>query len=558
MTKNYYSFDIFDTCLARLCGEPINLYDVLSQKIMETQRCQWTEHMRQIFVTLRIEAGREETNLECIYSNIAQRFPLPMSIGEMIQLELDLEREMLVPILPTLQKVNHHRKLGAILFISDMYLPSSFLQERLSALGFFKEGDKVFVSNEWDATKYDGLLYRKIHEKENIPYKQWNHYGDNYRGDYTIPKKMGIHAHLIEFKYLPYEKQWKEIPTYQYPWPSLMAGVSRAIRLQSTAPAEQSNFVCNISAPLMTSFVLNVMEDATQRRIQRLFFCARDMHSYFLIAKRFSHKFPSLEIYYTFISSQVLYENTRNTFAYFKQIGLASKDVLSAIVDTNTKGGTLPAINRMMKSHGNNNVHGYYLTGISEACASVEENSLPHYSIFFPYVKNGQQKAAKLPGMRILYELLFCLNYHKKTINYESHGNIIRPVFAKDEEDILSFKDTDIKSMKQSNDKLLLEYATALDKTLLPKFWKEILNQMALPTLLDFISFPNKTYLPYLKKFQLSEQPFVDNLYRRTHPIWKRGSIIYSIPTIFAKFCTKIARNEEHRRRVLKIIHFWK
>lgn len=554
MKKRYYSFDIFDTCLSRLCGDSTNLFDILSLKVIGIMGCQNDEHLRQTFVSLRIKAGKKESTLEAIYAYMAHRFPLPKPVDTMIQMEWELEREMIAPISSTLKLINSIRGQAQIAFISDMYLPSTFLQERLSALGFFKKGDMVIVSNEWNARKYDGSLYQKIHEREGISYKKWVHYGDNRHSDYTVPKKLGIHAHLIEHKHLPYEKQWLQIPSYQFPWPSILAGISRSLRLQETAPREQSDFVCNISAPLMTAFVIEVMKDACRRNIKRLFFCARDMHSYFLIAKQFSHRFPALEIHYAFISGQVLYEHTENALAYFQQIGLACNDAPTAIVDTNTKGGTLPAINQMLKSHGWNTVHGYYITGISEASATDEENKLFHYSIFYPYVKDtGRQNAAAITGMRILYELVFCLNYHKKTVSYEFHGNIVRPVLAEDNEDTLSFKDCDIKRMKQSNDKLLVAYATAIEKTLLTEYGEKMLNSLALPNLVDFISYPNKTYLPYLNNFHLSGKPFVDKLYRKRHPIWKRGSFVYSLPTFMVKPCTDIARSEKKHPRVLKL-----
>ena len=559
MKKRYFSFDIFDTCLARLCGEPTNLYDVLSKKVMALCGRENEEHLRQRFVTLRVGAGKREASLKAIYNDMAQSFPLPKTTEEMMNLEIETEREMLVPVAETLRLVEAMRGCGCIMFISDMYLPSAFLRERLENWGFFKEGDKIFISNEWDARKHDGSLYQKIHKLEGIPYGRWDHYGDNRDSDYSVPKKLGIHAHLIEFPFLPYEKRWTHIPSYQYPWPSLLAGISRALRLQSDAPEEQKKFVCDISAPLMTAFIINVMEDAWSKRIKRLFFCARDMHSYFLIAKQLSQRFPSIEIHYAFISGETLYENTEHTLDYFRQIGLASKDALTAIVDTNTKGGSLPAINRMMEKHGWNPVHGYFITGTDEASTSFEESTLPCYSVFSPYVKDtGRQEAASIIGMRILYELVFCLNYHKKTVSYEFHGNTIRPVLAQDTEDILSFKTADIRKMKQSNDKLLVDYASAVNKTMLPEYGKEILNLLALPTLTDFISYPDKEYLSYLNDFQLSGSPFVDKLYGRKHPVWRRGSLVYSVPSLVARRWAQIARNEKKRKRISKIIQRWR
>lgn len=539
MKQRYYSFDIFDTCLARLCGEPRNLFDILSKKVMESMECPDDEHLRQVFVTLRVESGQKESTLESIYALISKRFPLPFPPEEMMALEETTEREMLVAILPTLRLVETARKKGQVLFISDMYLSSSFLQEKLTEFGFFKEGDKLFVSNEWNARKNDGTLYRLIHEREGIPYRRWYHYGDNDYSDFSIPRKLGIHVHKTKYDYLPYEKRWMKLPSYQYPWPSIMAGVSRAIRLQSYGPEAQNKFVCDISAPLMASFVFSVMDDASKRGIKRLFFCARDMHSYYLIAKRLSGHFPSLKLNYLFISSEAIYNNASHALSFFKQVGLASCDIPTAIVDTNTKGGSLPALNGMLTAAGFDAVSGYYITGITSTDYSSQKKSHFHFNIYIPYTQStGQTKATKIIGTRILYELVFCLNHHKKTIGYEPHGGLWRPILTEDCEDILSFKNNDIRSMKKSNDKLLLEYVTALEKTGLVRYCSEIQNQLALPTFIDFISYPPKIYLPYLNDFQLSRASFVGRLYKREHSIWKRGNIIYSLPSFFTNFIT--------------------
>lgn len=50
MAKNrVYSFDVFDTCLARLCGEPRLLFDVLSLKVQKAMGEDCNEHLRELF-----------------------------------------------------------------------------------------------------------------------------------------------------------------------------------------------------------------------------------------------------------------------------------------------------------------------------------------------------------------------------------------------------------------------------------------------------------------------------------------------------------------------------
>ena len=80
-----YSFDVFDTCLARKCGSPQNVFEVLSKRVVNLMQLplEDQEHIRQLFVALRIELhGR----LENVYSEMAKSISLPCSITEMVRL----------------------------------------------------------------------------------------------------------------------------------------------------------------------------------------------------------------------------------------------------------------------------------------------------------------------------------------------------------------------------------------------------------------------------------------------------------------------------------------
>lgn len=552
MKKKTHSFDVFDTCLARLCGEPRNLFDILAAKVSKLLNEENNEYLRQLFVTLRIDAGRGNETLTSIYTEHSQRFPIKVDIKTLVQLEIETEREMLVPIVSTRKIIEELRPTGNILFISDMYLPSGFIQGLLQKYGFFHEGDKLYVSNEYNAVKYDGTLYKKIQQLEHLSYRNWYHYGDNRMSDYTVPKRLGIHSHIINHPYLPYEKQWLEQYSYQYPDTSIIAGISRAIRLRNEIPEPQKNFVCDISAPLMISWVASVMEDACRHGIKRLFFCARDMHSYFIAAREMKEIFPELEIHYLFVSTQALYHDTPLTLEYFKQVGLADNNVPTAFVDTHTKGWCLITINKILSDAGFNIAKGYNLVGSikNENIEKINTNS--SFLIYYPYQKNtGQQNNAKISGMRVLYELVFCLNYHLKTSGYEKHGNIVRPVFTKDDD--FSLKNKNIREVKKSNDDLITQYTRAYVAAGLIPYSQQLIRLVTLPTFVDFVSYPHRQYLSYLHEFHYDSRPFVGKIYGKEHPVWKRGSIVYSLPRCIANKCVAIIRKPSVREFLIKL-----
>ena len=543
-----FSFDVFDTCLARLCGEPRLLFDVLSLKVQKAMGKDCSEHLRELFVVARIESSG--CNLEEIYENVAKRFPLPYSTQQMVQLELDTESEMLVPIRATQSLVDELRQKGRILFISDMYLPSTFIREQLVKHGFFKEGDSLYVSDELQAWKYDGSLYKLVHDRENITYRQWHHYGDNRHSDYRMPRRLGIHAHHLKYEYLYYEEMWRERGTFQYQYPSILAGICRAIRLSRGMIDWQNGFVCDISAPLMVTWVLRVLNDASRRGIKRLFFCARDVHSEYHIARRFSVLFPEIEIKYLFISEPSLYES-ENRVEYFRSVDLAS-EIPTAIVDSCTSGKTLSILNELFRENEINVIRGYFFVHmpIQNNRFSYVDNSLVTYEFVSNYLENvGKKRVKRISGMRIFYELLFSLNFHKKTMRYEYHGDKIRPEFAKDIEDDWDFIGASVRAVKKNNDNLLLEIAEAVMLTGLTCFYNEIFENIAQQTLADFISYPRKEYLEYLNHYYWNGMPFVEKWYCKNKGVWKRGCLFYTIPNFVVEFLHSLSYRPYVRRQ---------
>ena len=163
--RTVYSFDVFDTCLSRLCGSPRNLIEVLSVDVLRKTGINSSdnEHLRQLFVAARLDS---DGSLEEKYAQVAKIITLPCSIKEMVDMELSCERGMLKPIKHTLNLIESLRRDGDIIFISDMYLPSSFIKEMLIKFNFFKEGDILYVSDEVGAWKRDGSLYELIHNQQ--------------------------------------------------------------------------------------------------------------------------------------------------------------------------------------------------------------------------------------------------------------------------------------------------------------------------------------------------------------------------------------------------------
>lgn len=233
----HYSFDIFDTCLIRTCGFSHNVFDILALRTLGVDS---SESLRADFVNSRITAearARKRKKGEVTLQEIYDEFDFPIltlkAKNDILKKEIDIERDVLVAVSSIQNKIVELHECGiSVLYISDMYLPEAFIKEILVKYGFWKDGDKLYVSCEVGATKNEGTLYDLVARDNNLSYQYWHHYGDNYYSDYVVPKKKGIIAHKVTHSFSNYEKQLLQLSLYPGVFLNqIMAGIQKAVRL---------------------------------------------------------------------------------------------------------------------------------------------------------------------------------------------------------------------------------------------------------------------------------------------------------------------------------------
>lgn len=456
----------------------------------------------------------------------------------MIQAEIATERDMLVPIASSLLLVNQMRTKGEVLFITDMYLPDSFIKEILEKYGFYKKGDALYVSETVGKRKSDGSLFQMIHSERGIAYRNWHHYGDNRHSDFYIPRHFGIHSQLIKTKYLPYETQWENIPSLQFPYASIMAGVSHGIYVQSNAPSYLKSFVCDITAPLMVSWVASILESAVCQGIKRIYFCARDTHSEFLIAQtltKYHVRYNSLSVHYLFVSTKSV--NDGLCLDYFIQEGLASKKEKVAIVDSRGRGFFINKINTIINNGGYASAYPYLLQlCYSEDCVQAEIATNNRMSILhnIAYTQTRKNSSNTITDIGWMLENILSLNFHSKTTGYYSLSGKTIPVFKKEEPEVTT---PYIRTYKQQQDNLLIQYAKAYSTCCLPAINNIIILTIIVPTLSNFASAPHKRYLKYLSTISLygKHNTYVHSLFNLKKTItkgghWAKGCVFFTFP----------------------------
>lgn len=558
-----YSYDIFDTCLLRKCGTPENFFDVLSWKVFRELP---TESERQEFIHFRLESEAELNNtgnatLTKIYENLQYRNLKLKDYHTLYQLELECEKEMLVPIISIKDELDcHHQEGDRIIFISDMYLPTDFLQERLSEFGLYEDGDGLYVSGDIGKSKVTGELYKYISNIESIKYKDWTHCGDNLMADIQVPSKLGIRTKKVNYNFSYYQTSWiKTDLSTKYKTKCIAAGLSKSI-LYSNRINSHTHFVVDIIAPFYSSWTYRIFNDAQSKNIKRLYFCARDGYQQYKIAQVIQERlFPKITCHYLYISRQsIKQEDESATLLFFKQVGLACNEKV-AIVDTRSQGRTQFILNELFTRNGYSPIYAYYFEVFP--CNKIKYTIDYCAEVNKPYaIRNRNiEKMLVFDLEGPLFEIFFSMNSMPRTIGYEIINGASFPIFSKvKEKDDCWIIDGDFWMNVYSQ--LLLDYINGYIQTGLYRYSDLIFNDIAIYTLNDFLSKPRKEYLEALIPFRCSSIPFISNenifqLFKSKgrNCIWKEGSLAYILPErIYSLY--SMLRNTSLSKSVKKVI----
>jgi predicted HAD superfamily hydrolase len=177
MGKRIVSFDIFDTLLTRTVAVPRDLFltvgeELRRRSLLKVEASEFARLRATAEMDARLALTHRETNFDEIYAQL--RAPLAwndLQTKAAQQLELNAERSWLRPAPGADQRVHQARaEADHLLFISDMYLPASFIQELLQEHGFWREGDQLFVSGETRCSKSSGGLFTHLRENATPPW----------------------------------------------------------------------------------------------------------------------------------------------------------------------------------------------------------------------------------------------------------------------------------------------------------------------------------------------------------------------------------------------------
>jgi hypothetical protein len=185
-----------------------------------------------------------------------------------------------MPVPQMLKYLEECRVAGArVVFLSDMYLPSWFLIERLREHGFYQEGDVLMVSCEVRKSKSNGSLFKEAAKILGVAH--WEHIGNHVNADVKGAKRAGLKGVFFpEGNLTQHETRLLAWTKEGEPLGAAWAAAARQARIKHGGMNEHaSQFVsvaAGVAAPLLVAYVTWLTKRAAHHNLKRLYFLARD------------------------------------------------------------------------------------------------------------------------------------------------------------------------------------------------------------------------------------------------------------------------------------------
>lgn len=314
--KKISSFDVFDTCVSRMHAYPHDLFYALGLSLApELSSSANRASFAKKFQRARIRAEKianwrkrptsESASLHDVYATFRWLFHTPYSNEYLVQAESSMEQESIYAIGSTSRELEKLRQAGnRIVFVSDMYLPSTILSPILREVGVNANPDSLYVSCDSGVTKHSGKLFDYVLLTEGILPSELTHTGDNLWADVAMATQKGIVAkHFNAAALNSHEVRIAGNRLPRTPGKSYLAALSRRSRL--TVPYLSADTAHPLDPlihatiiPLLISYVLWVLSHARQHGIKRLYFVAREGEILYKIANELKAVGAPLELCY--------------------------------------------------------------------------------------------------------------------------------------------------------------------------------------------------------------------------------------------------------------------
>ena len=198
------SFDIFDTLVLRNASSPQDIFDRAGERYMEEYGIE-VKNFRLKRMDAEKKAKKEKNHGEITFNEIYVNLEKALleegysgiDIEKLKFFEVDEEMKACRPngkwkeIYEDLIRKGKH-----IILTSDMYLDVETIGRILDKCGYYGYKE-IYLSSEKNCTKRDGGLFRLLLENLKVGRGKMVHIGDNPRGDYIVPRLLGVRTLLV-------------------------------------------------------------------------------------------------------------------------------------------------------------------------------------------------------------------------------------------------------------------------------------------------------------------------------------------------------------------------
>lgn len=496
-----YSFDIFDTIIARKAGDPYGIF-LEMEKAAETSRG-FSEYRIEAERLMRKLSSEEEVTLEEIYQIL--RCMTAISEEEkqrLVELEIRTELENAVGIKETIEEIRGLReKNRRVILISDMYLPEQVIRELLARVDEELIELPLYLSSKYRKTKRTGALYEMVREQEQIAYQEWKHRGDHSISDVRVPELLGIRVEPVEASRQIQRLEKRPSSSVRKNEESVSQYVEKLLHEGDFYQATRVGI--KLGGPLLFPYVKWILSVSAKQEIHRLYFMARDGYILKLIADQIiARRGLEIETFYLYGSREVWYSQEKELAKVRKQylkeqINFAKNDF--AFVDMHGTGKTYFRIAEDVDKEVQGLLRVFY------------------YSMVAPAFNEGFERYIftnmSIPNTGIIETT--CRAPHGATIGYKEEQGKIVPVFG-DRKKWDSYGLSDyFQGVQLFADWMLEKSANIEEESELWKISREALKTLAAGTDPDIVSFfgelphdeanRERKYAPRMKKREIVE-----------------------------------------------------
>ena len=290
------SFDVFDTLIHRRAH---------TEAIVEAT-CFWLDEYlikKGISQVVNAKQAREEAYKKLIYEKAAQGLDLDINLDQLVlpwiresvggpfegdqslsielankECEFEINSSFHCP--KFLSLINELKEFPVrIIYISDMYLGSKYVQKILDANNFLNSFDAGYVSGDFSLLKRTGTLFPEVLKKENIDPQEIIHIGDNKVSDGEKAFERGIFSLIIQDQHMIRRNNKMKFDLLHSKKERKWLGVIAAQYCQSSLSDIDTLEVAygqRLLGPIYVSFIHRILERCREENIDKVFFFSRE------------------------------------------------------------------------------------------------------------------------------------------------------------------------------------------------------------------------------------------------------------------------------------------